>query len=66
MCTPGAFMAGALSGYGTMAACASGALCAAWVAGAKLPGYAAALSAARYNDGALMAELAAPGSKGIL
>jgi glycine/D-amino acid oxidase-like deaminating enzyme len=66
MRTPGAFMAAALSGYGTMAACASGALCAAWVAGAKLPGYAAALSTARYGDRALMAELAALGSKGIL
>ncbi len=66
MQTPGAFMAVALSGYGTMAACATGALCAAWLQGANLPAYARPLSMARYADGALMAELAAPGSKGIL
>jgi glycine/D-amino acid oxidase-like deaminating enzyme len=66
MRTPGAFMAAALSGFGTMAACASGALCAAWVAGARLPGYAPALSMARYHDQPLMAELAALDSKGVL
>ena len=64
--TPGGFMAVALSGYGTMAACATGALCAAWMTGAKLPGYARELSTARYADPALMAALAAPGGKGIL
>ena len=37
MRTKGAFVAGALSGFGTMAACATGALCAAWVQGAELP-----------------------------
>jgi glycine/D-amino acid oxidase-like deaminating enzyme len=66
MATPGAFIAGALSGYGTMGACASGALCAAWLAEAKLPDYAAALSMTRYDDHALMAELAALNSKGVL
>jgi glycine/D-amino acid oxidase-like deaminating enzyme len=66
MRTPGAFMAGALSGFGTMAACASGALCAAWVAGAPLPGYAPALSMARYDNPSLLAELAALNSKGVL
>lgn len=66
MQTPGAFMAGALSGFGTMAACASGALCAAWVSGGTLPGYAHPLSAARYDDAAIMTELAAQKSRGVL
>lgn len=65
MRTPGAFMAAALSGYGSMAACAAGSLCAAWVAGAALPPYAPSLSLARYGDSALMAELARLG-KGSL
>lgn len=64
--TPGAFMAGALSGFGTMAATATGALCAAAVAGAALPPYAASLGLARYDDPALMAELAQSASKGVL
>jgi glycine/D-amino acid oxidase-like deaminating enzyme len=66
MATPGAFIAGALSGYGTMGACASGALCAAWVAGGALPEYAAPLGMARYRDAPLLAELAALNSKGVL
>lgn len=57
MQTPGAFIAGALSGYGSMAACATGALCAAWVAGKPVPEYANNLSPARYADLALMEEL---------
>jgi glycine/D-amino acid oxidase-like deaminating enzyme len=65
LATQGAFVAGALSGFGTMAACAAGALCAAWVAGAALPAYAAALSPDRSADGALMAELGAA-NRGIL
>ena len=66
MRTPGAFVAGALSGFGTMAACASGALCAAWIAGAPLPGHAPALSLARHANAPLMAELAAANSTGVL
>jgi glycine/D-amino acid oxidase-like deaminating enzyme len=66
MRTPGAFVAGALSGFGTMAACRTGAIAAAWVAGGNLPGYARALSSARYADGALMAELSALSSRGVL
>ncbi len=58
MRTDGAFMAGALSGFGTMAACAAGALCAGWVEGAALPAWAADLSAARHANPTLMAELA--------
>lgn len=66
MRTPGAFVAGALSGFGTMAACATGSLCAAWVNGNSLPSYASALSNARYADTKIMAELAALKSRGVL
>jgi len=62
----GAFVAGALSGFGTMAACAAGALCAAWAAGDPLPEDAAALSPARYDDPELMEALRAAPSRGIL
>lgn len=55
--TGGAFIAGALSGYGSMAACATGSVCAAWVAGKAIPGYAALLSSSRYEDAALIQEL---------
>ena len=33
----GAFVTGALSGFGSMSACAAGALCASWIAGGSLP-----------------------------
>ena len=46
----GAFVIGALSGYGIMSACAAGELLAARVAGKKLPIYAQAFSLARYDD----------------
>jgi len=65
MKTPGAFVAGALSGFGTMAACATGAICAAHVMGQPVPDYAKALTLERYADTALMAELAGL-SKGSL
>jgi D-arginine dehydrogenase len=64
--TDGAFVLGALSGFGTMAACAAGALCAACIAGTPLPGYARKLGLARYDDAALMAELNGAASKGVL
>lgn len=66
MRTQGAFVAGALSGFGTMAACASGALCGSWIAGAELPPYAQALSLGRYDDAARMAELMGSADKGVL
>jgi glycine/D-amino acid oxidase-like deaminating enzyme len=66
MRTEGAFVAGALSGFGTMAACASGALCAAWIAGDPLPPFAAPLSLARHDDSALMQKLLTAASTGIL
>lgn len=61
----GAFMNCAHSGFGTMAACAAGELCAAWVVGGSLPGYAPAFSMARYDDTALMA-LLERSSRGVL
>ncbi|MBM3571589.1 MAG: FAD-binding oxidoreductase [Alphaproteobacteria bacterium] len=66
LATPGAFVAGALSGFGTMSACAAGELCAAWVCGGALPGYAKDLSLARHHNTALMAELTAARDKGTL
>ena len=53
-------MAGALSGFGTMAATITGAICAAWIGGTELPAYAHALSAARYEDKELMADFFVP------
>lgn len=50
----GAFMAAALSGHGTMGACASGDLAAAWITGAALPDYARPFSLARFAPGADM------------
>lgn len=65
MATSGLFVAGALSGFGSMGACASGALCAAWVAERAVPDFAHALTPARRQNAALMAELAGLG-KGTL
>ena len=62
MTTDGAFIAGALSGYGSMGACAAGSLCAAWVAGEPVPAYAKVLDGSRYADAALMDELRALGT----
>ena len=46
----GSYIAGALSGFGTMAGCAAGELLAAWVMGNELPDYASKLSLARYDS----------------
>jgi glycine/D-amino acid oxidase-like deaminating enzyme len=46
----GAFITGAYSGYGLMAACAGGELLAAQLTGSQLPAYAPAFSLARYSD----------------
>jgi glycine/D-amino acid oxidase-like deaminating enzyme len=62
----GAFVVGAMSGFGTMAACAGGDLCAGWVLGEAMSDDARALSPARYDDDALMRELRSQRSKGIL
>ena len=62
----GAFVIGALSGFGSMAACAAGKLCAAYILGDALPDYAANLSLARLDNTGLMAELVATKNKGLL
>jgi glycine/D-amino acid oxidase-like deaminating enzyme len=64
--TPGVFIAGALSGYGTMSACAAGDLLARSVAGAETPAFAKALSLARYDDQALMSAIESTESRGLL
>jgi len=60
------YVVGALSGFGSMSACAAGKLCAATVCGAELPAYADNLSLARYADDALMNELQNAANKGLL
>jgi hypothetical protein len=49
-----------------MAACAAGSLCASWITGAGLPGYAGDLSLARYRDQTLMDALKNAASRGVL
>ena len=66
MKTEGAFVAGALSGFGTMAACATGALCASWVQGAERPAFAERLSLSRYDDENFMRQLRASAGTGVL
>lgn len=66
MATDGAYMVAALSGFGSMSACAAGKLCAAHVRGGMLPGYADALSSRRYDNAGLMDELRNATSKGVL
>lgn len=61
----GAYVNCAMSGFGTMAACAAGELCAATIAGAKLPDYAHYFSLARYQDADLMQTLY-ESNKGVL
>ena len=62
----GFFVVGAMSGFGTMAACAAGELCAKWVLGETMSEDTVALSPRRYNDAPLMDELRAQSSRGIL
>lgn len=62
----GAFVVGALSGFGSMAACAAGSLCASWVCDSKRPAYAADLSLARYANSALVDSLCQSSNKGLL
>ncbi len=63
---PGAYMAGAFSGFGTMTSCAAGELIAAWVAGVELPDYAAQLSPARYDKPEYVASVDKMVAKGEL
>ena len=61
----GAFMNCAMSGFGTMASCAAGELCAKWIAGDTMPSYATNFSFKRYDNLQLMQKLRAA-DKGIL
>jgi glycine/D-amino acid oxidase-like deaminating enzyme len=63
---PGAFVVGALSGFGTMAACAAADCCARWITGTALPDFAEPLSPRRYDDTVLMQELMRPRERGVL
>ena len=62
----GAFVVGALSGFGSMSACAAGALCGAWIMNRDLPDFARPLSLARYEDRELLAAIRNNTNKGIL
>lgn len=64
--TPGVFVVAALSGYGTMSACAAGDLCARAIVGAPAPQFAKSLSLARYQCDDLMAELRRAECLGVL
>ena len=62
----GSYVVGAMSGFGTMAACAAGDLCARVLLAEAVPEYAHALSPQRYSDADLMAEITALSQRGIL
>ncbi len=62
----GAYVVGALSGYGIMAAPAAGELLAAHLAGSTLPDYSSAFLLSRYRDPAYQALLAEWGDSGQL
>lgn len=55
----GAFVVGAFSGFGVMAAAAAGELASMYVTGADLPDYAAAFALSRYDDPAYLTEIEA-------
>ena len=63
---PDLFTVSALSGYGTMAACGAGELCADWVMDGDLPKHARYFHPNRYSDVALMAEINKVSSDGQL
>ena len=65
MGVPGAFMNCAMSGFGTMAACAAGELAAAWVTDSGRQDYARHFSLERYEDAGLMQTLR-ESAKGVL
>jgi glycine/D-amino acid oxidase-like deaminating enzyme len=62
----GAFVTGALSGYGLMASNVAGELVADHISGRTLPAYASAFSLARYDDPAYAARLESWGDSGQL
>ncbi len=62
----GMYVSVGMSGFGTMAACASGELCAKWVLEGDLPDYASALSLRRYNDSSFIKTIQSETDRGIL
>jgi glycine/D-amino acid oxidase-like deaminating enzyme len=62
----GAYVLGAVSGYGIMAACAVGELLTAHVTGGELPGYAKAFELSRYSDPDYQLKLETWGDQGQL
>ena len=62
----GSFVIGALSGFGTMAACAAGHLAAALATGANVPDHAGLLGLSRYEDPDLIAHLQTIARRSIL
>ena len=62
----GSFVVGALSGFGTMAACAAGYLAAASATGADVPDHARLLGLSRYEDPDFVAHLEAIAHRSIL
>jgi glycine/D-amino acid oxidase-like deaminating enzyme len=64
--TEGVFVVTALSGFGTMASCAAGELCAQWIDGVQLPAYAKSLSLQRYADEPFMTALTLSNDRGVL
>lgn len=62
----GAYIMGAFSGYGLMAALAAGELLAAHIAGERLPDYASAFLLSRYDDPEYVKRLESWGEMGQL
>jgi glycine/D-amino acid oxidase-like deaminating enzyme len=62
----GPYAVAALSGFGTMAGCGAGELCARWMMGEPLPDYARYFHPDRYSDPKVMAEIDAIESDGQL
>ncbi|MBX2868130.1 MAG: hypothetical protein KTR18_05620, partial [Acidiferrobacterales bacterium] len=62
----GYFVSTAMSGFGSMAACAAGELIAQTIVDRDVPDYAKALSLERYEMPSLMQEIAALESNGVL
>jgi glycine/D-amino acid oxidase-like deaminating enzyme len=62
----GAYVIGAVSGYGIMSACGAGELLAAHVAGTQLPAYAGAFALGRYEDPEYRRDLEQWGERGEL
>lgn len=65
-CVPGAYLIGAVSGYGIMSACGVGDVLAAFVTGNVLPSYALDFTLARYDDPAYQKKLEGWGDSGQL